>query len=313
MATADAKKQQWGLLPWQAALVGIGVGLIYELFAAILWRLAGSNRMGTAIFMLFPLVTGATIAVVTPRPLAAVALLSATVSLLICLGFLIAVHAEGVLCAIIAFPLVFLSLGFGVLLGLVLRELIPPLRNFTTNCILFLAAPALMFGGHRLEMKSFTEPRAQSITTTVHLSAPPDQVWANIQSLDHLAGRKPLLMYIGLPIPQRCELKGTSVGSKRICYFDQGSIEETVLEWNPPYRMRLAIDRTNMPGRHWLQFDGAEYDLRADATGTVITRVTTVRSNLRPAWYWARFESWGVESEHGYLFSDLADHFSQQR
>ena len=245
--------------------------------------------------------------------MAAIALIAGTIALLLCLSTLIALRAEGILCAIIAFPLIFVSLAVGVGVGLLLRGLIHSARRFTTNCIILLAGPALMFGGQRLEMKTFTKARTQKVTTTMHLSAPPEQVWTNIQSMDHLAGRKTMLMYVGLPIPQRCELKGTSVGSKRTCYFDQGSIEETVLEWNPPYRMRLAVDRTNMPGRHWLEFDGAEYDLQGDAMGTVITRVTTVRSNLRPAWYWARFESWGVESEHKYLFSDLAKRFPEQR
>ncbi len=197
--------------------------------------------------------------------------------------------------------------------GLLLRELIRPFRSNLTNGIILLAAPVLMFGGQELEMKTFTEARTESVTTSIHLSATPEEVWANIQSLDKLAGRKPMLMYVGLPVPQRCELKGKSVGSKRICYFDQGSIEEIVLEWNPPSRMRLAIDRTNMPGRHWLEFDGAQYDLQADATGTTITRVTTIRSNLRPAWYWSRFEIWGVASEHEYLFSDLAQRFPDHR
>ena len=304
---------QEGLLPWQAALVGVGAGVLYGLCGFFLLRLSESPRMGEALFLLLPLFVGATIAMVTPRPFAAVGLLSATVSLLLCLTTLIAMRAEGLLCAIIAFPLVFGSLAIGIGVGLLLSALIRPVRNLTTNCIIFLAAPVLVFGGHRLEMKTFTQARTESVTTTIHLTATPEEVWANIQSLDKLAGRKPLLMYMGLPVPQRCELKGTSVGSKRVCYFDQGSIEETVMEWDPPRTMRLAIDRTNMPGRHWLEFNGAEYDLRGDATGTTITRVTTIRSNLRPAWYWARFEVWGVASEHEYLFSDLAQRFSERK
>jgi len=304
---------QEGLLPWQAALVGVGAGVLYGLFGFFLLRLSESPRMGEALFLLLPLFVGATIAMVTPRPFAAVGLLSATISLLLCLTTLIAMRAEGLLCAIIAFPLVFGSLAIGIGVGLLLSALIRPARNFTTNCIIFLAAPVLVFGGHHLEMKTFTQARTESVTTTIHLPATPQEVWADIQSLDKLAGRKPILMYVGLPIPQRCELKGTSVGSKRICYFDQGSIEETVLEWDPPRTMRLAIDRTNMPGRHWLEFNGAEYDLHGDATGTTITRVTTIRSNLRPAWYWARFEVWGVASEHEYLFSDLAQRFSERK
>jgi hypothetical protein len=313
MADAKPNQQQWGLLHWQGALAGVAVGIAYGLLSAVLVRLSGSNQMGVALFWLFPFVVGASIAMVTPRPLAAVALISGTISLLICLTTLIAAKAEGILCAIIAFPLIFVALGIGVAVGVLLRGLISSSGRTTTNCIVLLAAPALMLGGQRLELRTFTGQRTQSITTTMHLSAPPQEVWANIQSLDSLAGRKPMLMYLGLPIPQRCELKGTSVGSKRVCYFDQGSIEESVLEWNPPYRMRLAIDRTNMPGRHWLEFDGAEYDLNGDATGTTITRVTTIRSNLRPAWYWAQFEAWGVRSEHEYLFSDLSQRFSENR
>jgi len=269
--------------------------------------------MGQTLFLLLPFAVGATIAMVTPRPMAAVALLSASISLLFCLAGLIVARKEGILCAILAFPLILTALAIGVGAGLLLRLLFRPSRNFTTNCLILLAAPVLVFGGHSLEMKTFTQARTLSITTTMHLRATPDEVWANIQSLDKLAGRKPLLMHMGLPVPQRCELRGASVGSKRICYFDQGSIEETVLEWNPPARMRLAVDRTNLPGRHWLEFDGAEYDLQGDGTGTTITRVTTIRSNLSPAWYWARFEIWGVESEHEYLFSDLAHRFTDHR
>jgi hypothetical protein len=313
MPTPGSVEARKGLPAWQGALAGVMAGAVYGTLGFMVLHNAESPRMGETMFLLLPLLVGATIAIVTPRPLAAVTMLSATVSLLICLSMLTATHQEGFLCAIIAFPLVFVALLIGVGIGLLLRELVRPFRKFTTNCVILLAVPALVFGGHRVEMKNFTQARTQSVTTTVHLSATPEEVWANIQSLDKLAGRKPFLTYVGLPIPQRCVLKGTSVGSKRICYFDQGSIEETVVDWNPPARMRLAIDRTNMPGRHWLEFDGAEYDLKGDSTGTMITRVTTIRSNLRPAWYWARFEMWGVESEHQYLFSDLAQRFPEHK
>jgi len=276
-------------------------------------KLLDSPRMGSVFFLFFPFVVGATIALFTPRPLPAITLLSATVSLLFCLLALITVRAEGLLCAVLAFPLVFVSLVIGVGMGLLFRIIVHPFRSSTTNSLILLAAPILVLTGNHFEMKSFSGPRILAVTTTVHLSATPEQVWTNIQSLDSLAGKKPLLMNFGLPIPQRCVLKGTAVGSKRICYFDQGSIEETILEWDPPHRMRLSIDRTNMPGRHWLEFEGAEYDLQPDATGTTVTRITTIRSNLAPAWYWATFERWGVSSEHDYLFSDLAHRFSNQR
>lgn len=302
-----------GFPEWLGALVGFGAGVVYGLAGFFLLKMSEGPRMGQVLFLMLPFLAGATIAMVTPRGFSSAALLSATFSLLICLLSLIAMHAEGILCAVLAFPLIFLPLALGVAIGTLLRNMIRPFEKVATNCIVLLGAPLLLFAGHRLEVKTFKEARTQSITTTMHLAATPEQVWANIQSLDKLAGRKPLLMHIGLPIPRKCVLLGRTVGSKRICYFDQGSIEESVLEWDPPRRMRLAIDRTNMPGRHWLEFDGAEYDLSGDANGSTITRVTTIRSNLQPAWYWAGFEKWGVESEHEYLFSDLASRFSDLR
>jgi len=265
------------------------------------------------MFILLPLVTGVTIAMVTPRAVAGAALLAGSISVVICLFGLIAGKAEGILCAVLAFPMIFGSVLAGIVAGLLLRMLIKGRQGFTTNCVILLAAPALIFAGDHYEMKAFLHPRSESITTTVFLAATPNEVWANIQSLDRVAGRKPLLMHLGLPIPQRCVLQGTAVGSKRTCYFDQGFIEESVLEWDPPRRMRLSVDRTHLPGRHWLEFEGAEYDLAAVGSGTLLTRVTIIRSNLEPAWYWARFEKWGVASEHEYLFSDLANRFPAPR
>jgi hypothetical protein len=112
-------------------------------------------------------------------------------------------------------------------------------------------------------------------------------------------------MHIGLPIPQRCVLRGAAVGGKRTCYFDQGFIEETILDWDPPRRMRLSIDRTNLPGRHWLDFEEAEYTLEPSSAGTTVKRVTTITSGLSPSWYWEPLERWGVSTEHEYLFRDL--------
>jgi hypothetical protein len=113
-------------------------------------------------------------------------------------------------------------------------------------------------------------------------------------------------MYIGLSVAMRCEMQGTGPGANRTCYFDHGSIEETVILWRLPTLMRLSIDRTNMPGRRWLGFAYATYTLQQDGNDTILTRSGTTISNNYPAWYWHPFERWGVTRKHNYLFSDLA-------
>jgi hypothetical protein len=46
---------------------------------------------------------------------------------------------------------------------------------------------------------------------------------------------------VGLPIPVRCALKGSGVGAKQTCYFENGYIEETIIEWSPPNATLLSI------------------------------------------------------------------------
>jgi len=310
MASSPGQVRKREVGPFLGVLIGALVGVSIALLG---FYLAGwhARNMGWTLFLLVPICAGIAIALVTRKgdKAAAAAWLAVIVSLLI----LVATKMEGLLCALMAFVFVLAAVGIGILIGFLLEKLAKLLGRDPAmfRSVVFLALPLLIVGGHRAEDASWKHPRQEVVTNSIRLSAPPDQVWANIQSLDSLGGRKPLLMYVGLPIPMRCEMKGTGVGAKRTCYFDHGYIEETVLEWSPPYRMRLSIDRTNMPGRHWLEFEGAEYDLRADGTATVITRTTTIASGLYPAWYWQTLERWGVASEHEYLFRDLARRFSE--
>jgi hypothetical protein len=228
-------------------------------------------------------------------------------------GFVIAeipaTHAMGP----VIFMLVPFAAGFAITIGVALGFVYHALRAKLTGkagptfaSLVLLSMPLLILTGHRIELSTLTHPRQEIVTTTIRLATDPSHVWNDLRAFDSLQGKKPLLMYIGLPVPMRCEMQGTGLGAKRTCYFDHGSIEETVIGWQPPNVMRLSIDRTNMPGRHWLGFEYAEYTLQQDGDGTILTRNTTIISNLYPAWYWRPIERWGVSSEHGYIFSDLA-------
>jgi hypothetical protein len=71
---------------------------------------------------------------------------------------------------------------------------------------------------------------------------------------------------------------------------------------------QLIIDRTNMPGRHWLGFEHAMYELQIEGSATRLTRTTTITSHLYPVWYWRDLERWGVASEHQYILQAAASH-----
>lgn len=288
-----------------AALIGAVAGAGFGLIGFLIAEIPHTHAMGGVMFLLVPFAAGFAIAIVTrgKRQIAAAAILATAAAL----GILIAMRFETPLCAILALPLLFLGLLAGIVIGIGFRELISKRGRSTVAPITFafVVLPLLVFTGHRAEVATLVHARREAVTSTIQLNASPEIVWADLRSFDSLSGQKPLLMYIGLPIPVRCVVHGSGKGAIRTCYFDHGFIEETVTEWSPPNRMVLLIDRSNMPGRHWLGFETAEYDLRAEGNGTTLTRLTTITSNLYPAWYWRPFERWGVASEHEYVFRDL--------
>ena len=252
-----------------------------------------------------PVVAGFSIALVARRLNIVVS--AALLAVLGSLACLIAFGKEGVLCALLALPILVLGLGLGVGIGLLIRRILVDRASHqtTTTGFLLLIGPLLIFAGERIERPMLEHPRTEVISNTVEVSDSLEHVWMNIQSIDSLEGSKPLLMYVGLPVPQRCTMRGQGIGAKRTCYFDTGYIEETVTAWNPPYLLGLSIDRTHMPGRHWLGFQRAEYRLESAGKFTALTRTTTVTSYLLPTWYWRGFERLGIESEHRYILQDL--------
>ncbi|HEY4950345.1 MAG TPA: hypothetical protein VIH88_08430 [Candidatus Acidoferrales bacterium] len=283
-------------------LTGVAVGLGGFLIAEI----PGAHAMGLVMFLLVPFAAGFAITMVSHdlNRVTAASLLACITSLVV----LIATGKETPLCALLALPLLFVGLMIGVALGYLFQKLSDKFGGdgATLTSVLLLSMPLLIFTGHRIELSTLTHARREVVTSSIRLPAGRTYIWSELQSFDSLAGEKPVLMYVGLPIPVRCVLEGKGQGAKRTCYFDHGSIEETVIEWSPPNLMRLSIDRTNMPGRHWLGFEYATYTLQQDGNDTMLTRSTTIISNLYPAWYWRPFERWGVSSEHAYIFSDLA-------
>ncbi|HYX28056.1 MAG TPA: hypothetical protein VE863_05780, partial [Pyrinomonadaceae bacterium] len=110
-----------------------------------------------------------------------------------------------------------------------------------------------------------------------------------------------------LPVPVSCKTEGEGVSGKRTCYFEHGYIQERITEWDYPHSMKFEIVAFDVPGRPWLSFKDAGYDIQPIGSQTKITRQTTIVSRLSPEWYWRRLEAHGVHTEHQYLFAGLGN------
>ena len=260
------------------------------------------GAMGAVLFLLLPFATGFATALVTRRW--NIVLASLIIGLIFCTAILLITKMEGFVCVIMSAPLIAIGLAVGALIGaLVRRELIDKSRRpGVVKLLLLFVLPFFLVGANNIEKPSRRIPRAETFTSVVVFNAPPEKVWNTIKSMDRVNAHKGFLMRIGLPVPVSCSVEKEAVGGKRTCYFESGYIEERITEWDPPRSMKLEVTAWDVPGRPWLSFKDASYELSEENGRTVLTRKTTIVSRLMPVWYWRRFEEIGVTTEHEYLF-----------
>jgi hypothetical protein len=260
---------------------------------------------GFTMFLILPLAIGVVIACFSRSIW--VTLASVLLSILLCFVLLLLGGQEGLICILMAFPLFFACTLVGVVLGVAISWLVRKYSGPGSNLVLLpLIGVSSILAADQAEDRLSTGNRFQAVTTSRTVLATPEEIWAKILAVDEVSGPKPFLLRIGLPVPKSCTMEGSGVGARRICYFETGMIEEEVTNWDPGRRLELRIIRSTLPGRHWLQFESASYELEPlSPTETRLTRTTTISSKLRPAWYWRFFEETGVQAEHRYVLDSF--------
>ena len=297
--------------PPQVSTFRVARGVFVGTATAIAFGLGGfglindeSGSMGIVLFFLLPFVTGLATAIVTQGKELIFASLG--IGMIGCTATLLITRIEGWVCVLMSTPLIVFSLGMGALIGLLVRQFLLNMGAKHLVMLLVLGVlPFFLIAANKIEEPSRRTPRAETITNTFVTDAPRELVWNQLKTFDRIQGTKGLLMTIGLPVPVSCTMSGEGVGATRTCYFEQGHIEERVTEWNPPNSMKLEITEFDVPGRPWLSFQDASYELTTESGRTVVTRKTTIVSRLSPAWYWRPMEKIGVETEHEYLFEEV--------
>jgi hypothetical protein len=223
-------------------------------------------------------------------------------SIAIVCGLLIALAIEGIICTLMAAPILMALALFGSFIGYVIvRSRISSRETGSYAGALLVAMPFLMGA----EADLGRPVREEVVIDETVLAAPPEEVWEMVKAIDEIRVPRPFLLRFGA-VPLYCTLERDGVGAMRTCHFDRGVIEERIDEWDPPRKMGMSIVRTTLPGRPWLKFVRATYELRPEGGGTRLIRTTSYTSILHPAIYWRTLEGWGFGTAHRYLFAELA-------
>jgi hypothetical protein len=266
------------------------------------------------LFILLPIVLGISIGIIPNKKYTLYGALITTVILLF--GLYIP-GLSGLLCIIMALPLVIPLIFIGYIIAHLVKRY-KELKSTTRLSILLLPLLPFLIGAPAEHFLKADKKQVVEVRTEQVYNYTPEQVYDAIKSVDTLIAEKPYLMQFDLPIPVKCILEKEAVGGLRTCYFKAGrlsnadfgagTIVEKITQLEKAKVLRMDVISYNLIGRKWIGFKEAIYYFdKAGEHGCKLTRVTTYTSELSPRFYWEPLEKLGIRQEHDYVFSNLAN------
>lgn len=277
------------------------------LLAGLLLVSVGLVGFSWVFFVLFPIAVGFSTAIAAGSAGRKTVILAlCIVGLVVFMALAVVMGMEGLVCVLMAMPLLLVALIMGALLGLACRNTIFTGLLEKERRLPVIAFPlVLLLVGDPIARQIDMAPPMSAISTTITLPQDPIDVFEALRSMDTLDGEQPWLLRIGLPTPYRCVLEAERVGAERKCLFPNGHITAVVTAYEPGTALRMKVVEYELTGRHWFHFGDADYAFERKGSGTRVTRTSSYRSDLQPRWYWAPLEKLGIEQEHEFVLRSL--------
>lgn len=250
-----------------------GIPFILGVFAAIARALAGYHGVSASLI--------------------------AVIAILVLTGFMILfTGAEGVICLVMAFPIVFVIALFGAALTTAICRASGFPRGPAAGAF---SVVALLLPLQGVEGKLDVPEPVYEVTTSVHVDAPPPVVWSKLVAFSEIPPPEEWIFKSGVAYPIRARIEGEGVGAVRYCEFTTGAFVEPIEMWDEPRRLAFSVTE-NPPAMEemspykslepphvmgYLEAERGQFVLHELADGTTQLEGTTwYRHGLRPASYW---------------------------
>ena len=197
------------------------VGISFMSIGLVL-SLTGFSNMGMALFFFMPLAIGISSGILPDTK-------QAIYGVLLSLGvFLLFTAIEGLVCIIMALPIILFAVGLGWAVGKIFRQMWK--KKDEVNLKLSFSPIIIIAIAYFFEVFSGSTMVPAAVSSTVLLNASPSEVYNAIIEVDTVNVDLNLLQKLGLPIPRKCTLTKEKVGGLRICDFEECQIFETITE-----------------------------------------------------------------------------------
>lgn len=303
-------KLQLGLLAMAASVI-VG-GLL------LLWGVCAIETYGFALFIAMPLIMGYTVAVVLgmhPETKRKDVFVHAIGALTLLSLVLLLLAFEGLICIIMAAPLVVLMAIIGAALGFEMHKHWHH-RLHQLWVVLLVVSPLLM----AFEDKVIT-PTIAPVITTIDIAAPPQAVWDQIIAFPTLKEPEEWFFKAGLAYPINANIDGQGVGAVRYCNFSTGSFVEPITVWDEPNLLAFDVLDQPMPMVELSPYDiepphlhgyfvsvRGQFKLtRLPSGGTHLEGTTWYYVDIYPEWYWRLWSDYIIHRIHTRVLTHIKE------
>jgi hypothetical protein len=215
----------------------------------------------------------------------AISFLDALWTFLVSLALAAIVMQEGVVCLVIASPLLYVFLLTGILLGRLWFR-----SNDSRMRLTIFPLLALLTLGESL----YHSEKQAVVTDQILIHATPDKVWPHVLAFSEIPDPPDYWIFrIGLPYPTQTTNSGNFVGANRQCMFSDGIvIKERVAEIVPHQKLTFDIieQPTHPEAYGHITLHRGRFVLRDNRDGTTtLFGSSWYTLHVRPRWY---FDLW---------------------
>ncbi|CAN5906950.1 hypothetical protein BH23PLA1_BH23PLA1_37900 [soil metagenome] len=160
---------------------------------------------------------------------------------------------EGLICLVIALPLVAPVVLLGTVVGYSIQLSFGPSPDERSDRAMFLSL--LLVGSLPLLMGAEAiaplPPPLFEVRSVVEIDAPAERVWQHVVEFSELPPPDDWVLWTGIAYPIRAEIEGEGPGAIRHCVFSTGAFVEPIEVWDEPRLLRFAVTRNPPPMREW--------------------------------------------------------------
>mgnify|MGYP003869084919 CR=1 FL=1 len=154
---------------------------------------------------------------------------------------LLAFAIEGLICLLMASPLLGLAVWLGSYIGYKSSN-----SNFmnTTNTTVVLILLSIGF----MSFDYLNEPKDLiPVKTEIIINAPIEKVWNHVVTFDKIDEPTDWIFKTGIAYPTDATIVGNGVGAVRHCNFTTGSFIEPITTWNEPNLLQFDVQKQPIP------------------------------------------------------------------